>query len=297
MKLESIEELRVFAQIVESGSLTAAGRVLGMGTNTVSRRLASLEERLGTTLLNRTTRSVSLSESGRTLLARARVLLEEVEATEVALQRGREGLAGVVRVGVPSVLAEDLLRALTPLLKENPSLRLQLAIHDRPVNPVTEGLDVAVIGGRLADSNLIAKRLTQVRLILVASRAYLAAYPPVRSPEDLAGHSTVHFRTEPPQATWVLTDARGEETVVAVTPRVEVDDGRALTDAMRAGLGIGATSSRVLLGHPDLASVLPGFTAAVFPIYAVYATSGQRSARLRALVQALETSLGPPQSE
>jgi len=288
MRLESVEELRVFATVVEAGSMAGAARSLGLPPNTVSRRIAALEGRLGVRLLNRTTRSVSLSEHGRTFIAPAHRILEAVEAAEAALRREREGLSGRVRIGMPSVLVTDVLAALRPLLAEHPDLRIEATVHDRPVNPVTAGLDVVIVGGALPDSTLIAQKLEDVTLVLAASETYLAEVGAPRVLEDLASHRTVHFRTQPPASSWTLTDREGRQHVVPVKVCFEADDGRALTDAIRAGLGIGATSARVVRGHPELRRVLPDYVGHTFPLFAVYPASGQRSARLRAVVEALK---------
>lgn len=292
MKLESLEELRVFSQIVESGSLTAAARALGMAPNTVSRRLASLEERLDTQLLYRTTRSMSLSEPGRALLGRARRILEQVEAAETALQTESERLTGLVRISVPSVLSADLLASLQPLLRDNPGLRLDVQVHDRLVNPVTEGLDVVVMGGRLSDSSLVARKLLDVAPVLVASATYLSEHGAPRTPQDLHHHKSVRFTSDQPQTSWVLRDAQGTEHVVPITSQVEANDGRALLDAVRAGIGIGLTSPRVLRHEPTLQRVLPGYHLTPFPVYAIYPATRQRSARLLAVVDALQRALG-----
>lgn len=294
MKLESLEELRVFAQIVESGSLTGAARALGMPANTISRRLAALEQRLDTRLLYRSTRSLSLSESGRSLLGRARRILDEAEAAETILRQESEGLVGLVRVGVPSVLTGGLIRALKPLMAQHPGLRLRIGVYDRPINPVVAGLDVVVTGGALPDSTLIARKLTDVTLVLVASADYLAAHGTPTSPTDLAQHQTLQWASEPPHRTWVLTHSSGEQHVVPVEGRMEFDDGRALMDALAAGVGVGLTSPRVMEDLPSLVRILPEFRGMTFPVYAVYPASNQRSARLQAVVEALLQALQVP---
>ncbi len=291
MKLESLEELRVFTQIVESGSMAAAAKVLAMPANTVSRRLASLEERLGTKLLYRTTRSITVSEHGGTLLGQARRILDAAELAESILQQDRQGLTGTVRIGVPSILTADMLVALRPLMIRNPGLRLQVSVHDEPVSPVSAGLDVVIIGGVLSDSNLIVRKLMDVQLVLVAHRDYLAEFGEPQAPADLTAHRTLHFRATPPQSTWVLTDTAGGQHVVPVQGQFEADDGRAILDAVRAGLGIATTSRRLLHGHPELRRVLPDYAGFTFPVYAIYPTSGQRSARLQAVVSTLQEAI------
>ena len=291
MKLESIEELRVLAQVVESGSMVGASRALGMVPNTISRRIATLEDRVGVRLLNRTTRSVALSEHGRTMIGPIQRILAAVEAAEVVLQRDRSGLSGLVKMGVPSLLTADVLTAIRPLLMEHPELRVEVQVHDRPVNPVSAGLDVVIIGSLLQDSTLVARKLQEVQLVMVASETYLAEVGNPETLEDLVAHRTVHFRRSPPETSWTLTGDQGEHYTVPVEGCLEVDDGRALIDAMRAGLGIGMTSERLLRAHPVLRRVLPGYRGFRFPVYALYPASGERSARLRAVVSTLEEVL------
>jgi DNA-binding transcriptional LysR family regulator len=291
MKLESLEELPVFTQIVECGSMASAGKVLAMPANTVSRRLASLEARLNTKLLNRTTRSVSVSEHGRTLLSQALRILEAAELAETMLQQESEGLAGLVRIGLPSILTADILTSLRPLLIGHPGLRLEVSVHDQPVNPVSAGLDVVIMGGTLPDSTLIARKLHDVQLIFAASETYLEEFGEPQTPQDLAGHRTLHFKTNPPQSTWVLHDKQGGQHVVPVQGHFEANDGRALMDAMRAGLGIASTSRRIVRNYPELRRVMPEYTGLTFPVYAIYPTSGQRSARLQAVVTTLQEAV------
>ncbi|MEM6994998.1 MAG: LysR family transcriptional regulator [Myxococcota bacterium] len=291
MKLESLDELRVFSQIVESGSMAAAARALGLPTTTVSRRLALLEERLGTRLLYRTTRSLSLAEDGRVLLGRARRILEEAEAAESSLEGSERSLSGVVRMGVPSVLTQAFLHQLAPLLREHPGLRLQLAVHDRLVNPASAGLDLVVMGGTLDDSSLVSRRLGQIRLVLAASESYLQRRGRPRRPADLVEHDTLHFLRDPPVSSWVLVGSKGARCEVPIEVRFEASDGRALLDAMHAGVGIGTLSERLLADTPGLVRVLPRHSFQPFPIHALYPSSGRRSARLRAVLQSLEAAL------
>jgi DNA-binding transcriptional LysR family regulator len=157
----------------------------------------------------------------------------------------------VVRLSVPSVLTQDLFRALQPLLDEHPALRLQVEVNDRPVSPVAAGLDVVILGGRWNDSSLIARKLVEVQLVPLASQSYLEAHGTPTTPEQLADHRTLHFKTPAPQTTWTLTDATGGEHTVPVQSRVEVDDGRGLFDALVAGLGVALLSSRVARSAPS----------------------------------------------
>lgn len=291
--LESLEELRVFVQIVESGSMAAAARALGMPPNTVSRRLAALEERLGAPLLYRTTRSLSVSDVGRAFVGRARRILDEAQAAEAMVRDAHEGLSGMVRVAVPSLLSQDLLGPLGALLHQHPGLRVQLFIRDHPVNPIAEGLDLVVLGGYLQDSTLVTRKLTDVHPMLVATRAYLDRHGTPNTPQDLAHHAHVLFHRDPPQSSWTLRGPDGEDQVVSIESRFEASDGRTLMDALRAGLGIGLTSPRLLRTMPELVRVLPEYSLGSIPVYAVYPAAGPRSERLSAVLQAFQDALHP----
>lgn len=286
MMLESLEELRVFAQIVESGSMSRAAKALGMPANTVSRRLAALEGRVGVRLLNRTTRSISLNDAGRVVLARAQRILQEAESVELDLRQDKEGLRGLLRVSVPSILSHDVLLAIKPLLLEHEGLQIQLHIHDKPINPVAAGLDVSIIGGRLSDSSLSAKKMGSVRPILAASEAYLRARGRPETPNDLSGHDAICFLTDPPMSGWTLTDVAGEQHRVPFSARVMATDGRTVMDAITLGLGIGMTSPRILRANPEMCHVLPSYTMRGFPVFAIFPTARQHSARLQAFLAA-----------
>ncbi len=288
MKLESLEELRVFVQIVDSGSLTGAARALKLPANTVSRRLASLEDRLGTRLLDRTTRSLSVSEAGRALLTRARRVLDEAESAELAVKRETEGIAGVVRIGLMSVLTvPQTLRRLGDLMDEHPGLRVQVQVHDVPVSPVARGLDVVVIGGSLEDSSLVARKLTEVQPVLVASDDYLARRGTPETPADLVDHDTVAFLTPAGTLPWTLLAPDGERHVVEPRARFQISDGRGVFDAIVCGRGIGYTTRRMIGNTPGLTEVLTDYGLGTIPVYAVYPAADRRSARLQAVVQAL----------
>lgn len=286
-RLDSIDELRVFAQVVESGSIVAASRALGLHPSTASRRLAALEARVGRPLLHRSTRSQSLSETGRALLQQVHRLLEEAETAELLLDADATALTGMVKVGVPSVLSEDVLACVAPLLRRHPGLRVQVHVHDAPLNPLRAGLDVVLRGGALADSGLVARKLLDFEVVLAASRDYLATHGTPQTPADLSAHAVVRTPSGAASPTWTLLDPAGDSVLVPVAGQVHVDGGRARLDAIRLGLGIGGTSPRLIRRHPDLCRVLPGYRLGKFPIFAVFPSSGRRSAKLMAVVHAL----------
>lgn len=289
MKIRDLDELRVFAQIVEAGSLSAAAKTLKLPTTTVSRRLAMLEDRLGTKLIYRSTRTMSVSEAGRVLLGTARSVLAQVAEAEVALERDVDGLAGLLRIGVLSILSEDLLEVIAPLLQANPALRLELQVADRHQNPIAAGLDVAFYGGALDDSSLVARKLLDIELQMAATESYLERAGEPRTPEDLVGHNVISFGTAQPS--WTLIDEHGGQTAVQLDERISSNDGRTVRDALIAGLGIGVASSRVIGRHAHVRRVLPAYRLAKIPLYAVYPAAMKRSARVEAVVSYLREAL------
>lgn len=237
-------DTHTFAQIVECGSLAEAARALGMPPNTVSRRLSALEARLDTTVVYRTTRSLAITESGRTLLWQARRILEEVEATETALTERKRGLQGLVRISVLSVVSDALVDALGPLMSAHPNLKVQVSFFDRGTNLAAAGVDVALISGHLPDSTLVARKLFDVEMVLAASEAYLERCGFPLRPSDLQHHTTLSFLSDPPFLDWVLFGPDGGEHRVPVDARLEASDGRTLMDALAKGVGIGLPRKR-----------------------------------------------------
>lgn len=295
MRLGNLEELRVFVQIAESGSLTAAARALDMTPNAVSRRLAALELRTGSDLLHRTTRTNSLSEAGRVVLRRAARILAEVDAAERELTGETTQFAGTVRLSLPSIAASrEALRPLRDLMWEHSQLRVQVSVSDRPVNPVAEGLDLAIQGGALADSGLIARKLIELRPRLAASARYAEERGLPKRLADLRQHETLRFMGDRPQDHWVLVGPGGREHVVDVSGRFESDDSRTLGECLYAGLGIGPVCDAELergVEEGDLVRVLPRYCFAPLPVYAVYASTRRRSAKVAAVVECVRRGL------
>ncbi len=290
-RLDNLDELRVFAQVVESGSIVKAARALRQHPSTVSRRLGALEQRIGRPLLNRSTRRQSLSETGRAVLGQVHRILLEAETAELLLEEDATGLSGLVKIGVLSVLAEDLLVAVGPLVRAHPKLRVQIRASDHVDNPLTAGLDVVVRGGSLPDSTLIARKLSEFEIVLAASEAYLDAHGTPETPADLEQHQAIWFPSEPQRTTWTLEGPDRTSHVVTARGQVEVDGALPRVDALRHGLGIGGTSPRMIRRHSCLRRVLSDYRIGSFPLFAIYPSSGQRSAKLQAVVNALHESL------
>ena len=189
--MPDLHDIRAFTEVVDSGSLTAAGARLGMSKSMVSRRLSRLEAELGTPLLARSTRGMSLTEAGADFYPYAGRIVAEMQSAHDALSRGGE-VTGRLRLAAPvSFGATHLAPVLAELALRNPRLEISTAYSDRQVDLVADGYDAAVRLGTLPDSTLIAHRIAPVRALLVASPQYLAAAGTPATPEDLAQHAVI----------------------------------------------------------------------------------------------------------
>lgn len=271
--LDDLEEIRTFALVVESGSLSSAARLLGVTPNAVSRRVMRMERNLGVKLFRRSTRAVSVTSEGRALYARARRMLDELDAAREELSSGRNDLAGPIRVAIPGgACSIGVLRGIAELLDQHPDLRLQVRVVNVPVDPVGAGFDIVVHVGPLKDSRLVARPLLKASWALAAAPSYIARHGTPRRVADLTKHACLRLAGDLPQDEWQLVDRSGKIETVRVTGSFEADDSRVLGDAAYAGLGIGLRPERELdaaVRSGTLVRVLPGYRFTALDVYAV----------------------------
>ncbi len=229
--------MRAFVGVAQLGSFSEAARSLRLSPSVVTRAIADLEARLGLVLLNRTTRSVKLTERGAIYLESCREVLEAVEGAERRARGEDAQPRGALTVAAPILFGRlHVLPVVTALLLRHPELSVRLSLSDRNVQLVEEGVDAAVRIGGLADSSLIAVRLGVVARVLVASPAYLEARGAPRSPADLATHDTIAFEALDTVNEWRF--GPDGKTVVRVEPRLSVNGAEAALDAAEASVGI-----------------------------------------------------------
>jgi DNA-binding transcriptional LysR family regulator len=231
--MPDLEDIRAFSEVVDSGSLTRAGLRLGMSKSMISRRLARLEAELGTSLLARTTRGMSLTEAGSDFRPYAERVLAELQSARDALSRQGEA-TGRLRLAAPLSFGNShLAPVLADLAVRHPRLEINATYSDRVVDLVGEGLDAALRMGHLADSTLIARRIAPVRAVMIASPAYLARAGTPRTPADLAGHDAIPHGDQ----IWTF---RHEGRTITHRPRgrFTADSGPAELAGVVAGLGI-----------------------------------------------------------
>jgi DNA-binding transcriptional LysR family regulator len=281
-----------FVTVAEERSFRRAAARLGVTTAAVSKAVARLEEELGVMLLQRTSRSVSLTPEGEAFLGHGRLAVREALAAREVVMQSQRAPQGEIKVTLPFVLASTVVRALPELAARHPRLAFRLAITDRTVALADEGIDVAVRIGRLPDSSLVARALRTPRWVTCASPAYLARRGTPARPEDLGTHACIKFVT--PRGAlrqWSFVDATAPPGAVLV-----VDQGTLLVEAARAGLGVCQAFDFMVeddLRAGRLVEVLAAFSTASEPVHALSLPRRASSPKVRAFLDFLVTTLGP----
>ena len=293
---DSLTEMSVFSRVVATGSLSAAARELGISAAMVSRRLAALEARLGVRLINRTTRSLHLTDEGATYYENCSRLLSEIEEADAAVSAGRVEPRGPLKVALPASFGHLHVAPLIPRFAARyPNVQLLLSLSDRTVNVIEEGFDLAVRIAKLADSSLAARRLAPNHRVVCASPAYLQRHGRPETPADLAGHNCL--TTSDLSANWDYVDEKGRSGSVRVTGNHACDNWEVLREWAIAGLGIALKSTwdvREQLENGSLVSLFPAYTFdADVAIYAVYPHRRLLPAKTRAFIEFLADSFGP----
>ncbi|WP_449235169.1 LysR family transcriptional regulator [Azospirillum doebereinerae] len=293
MKLEG---LATFVAVAEAGSISEAARRLRLSKSVVSERLAELERGLGTSLLHRTTRKLSLTEDGAAFHERAARIVREVEEAAADLAERRGDLVGPLRIAAPVTFGRmHLGPALYPFLARHPAIELTLELDDRRVDAAAEGYDAVIRHGPVVDSRLMAWRLAPSRRVLVAAPDYLDRHGTPASLDALAGHRGI-FYTNRGVADWRFPGATGAE-IVRAGVALRVNNGDMMRDAAIAGLGI-ALLPLFIVGAAvkDGALRVIDAGAEAEPEFIVMAhPEGRRpSAKLRALADFLRTRFGVP---
>lgn len=282
-----LRSLLIFVQVVRSGSFSGAARTLDMQRSGVSRKVAELEEHLGARLLQRTTRTLHLTDEGRIFYDHCVRALAELEEAEEALAGMHGTPRGLLRVTAP--LSFGFLGPLVgEFLEQNPEVQIELLCTDRIVDLVEEGFDVAIRAGRLPDTSLIARRLGDLPRYVVASPRYLEGRALPHRPEDLDDHTCLSFGA--PRATWKLV-SREREVEVKVEGRLAVNDYEVLREATLAGAGVAMLPDLdciEAIRAGKLERLLPEWTSEETPIHVLYPSTRHLSARVKAFVEFMQ---------
>ncbi|MDD2063289.1 LysR family transcriptional regulator [Pseudomonas sp. 25571] len=287
------EDMRIFAQVMEAGSFTAAADRLGMSKQSVSRRLMQLEERLGVRLLNRSTRRLDATPLGQHYYQSALRLLGEVQQVEHDISGQAQALRGTLRLSAPLSFAMSHLGCLlTEFLRLHPQLDVEVDLSDRAVDLIGEGYDLALRIGALEDSSLIARRIASVERVYCASPAYLEARGVPQRPEALAEHDCLPYGHSR-QVQWQFTQG-GKAQAIAVTGRMRANNGELLRDAAIAGMGVTYLPTFIVgqaLADRRLVSLLQGWTPPALQLSAVYPQHRQVARPVQGFVEFLRERL------
>jgi DNA-binding transcriptional LysR family regulator len=290
---DDMDGMAVFAAVAETRGFRAAGERLGVTASAVSQALRRLEERLGVTLVQRSTRSVRLTEAGERLYGAVRPALEGVRAAVAALGAMGKEARGTLRLHV-STAADAVLAGpfLAGFLAEHPHVDLDLAVSDAPLDIVAEGYDAGIQLGEVIDRDMVAVPVTgETRLVVVGSPAYFARRRPPAHPRDLAEHDCINWHPTPeaPPYRWEFT-VGGRDVTVVIRSRVLTTDPAVLVRLARAGAGLTMLlehQARDDVARGDLVPVLEEFSSPFPGLYLYYPQRRHASGALRALADYL----------
>lgn len=230
--------MRTFIKVVDAGSISAAAAELDQSSQLTGKQLRALEQSLGIQLLGRTTRSQSLTDSGRVFYDRAKIILAEMADAEALIAETRSVPKGNLRISAPITFGTQLLATQLPeYLKQNPQVSVELCLSNRTTDLIEEGFDAVFRTGELPDSQLLARRLAPYEMVICAAPSYLETSGRLESPQDLANHQCLIFTHTAMRTEWQFDGPDGPISV-AVTGRFKTDNSEALRAAALAGLGI-----------------------------------------------------------
>ena len=292
--MDRLDAMRMFVRVAELGSFSAVAQQLGVARSVVTRQVAALEAHLGTKLMARSTRRLSLTSAGTAYLEKCRVILNLVDSAETDVAEERAVARGNIRIGLPLSFG---LKRLAPLLlefaEEHPQVSLEMDYTDRRVDLVEEGFDLSIrITSRLGPGDVVRK-LGSCKLVTVASPAYLARHGRPLRPADLAGHECLAYTGDPNPSTWTYGTGERVETVF-VRSRFSANNGDMLADAAARGLGITLQPDFIAgpyLEDGRLEQVLEAFAPAELGVYALLPGTRHMPYRVRVLIDFLSEQL------
>jgi DNA-binding transcriptional LysR family regulator len=290
MSMDRLDAMQAFVTVAELKGFAPAARRLRLSPSAITRLVAGLEAHLGVRLLQRTTRSVALTDAGSRYLERARRILADLQEAEAAVEGERQKPSGRLVVSAPAGFGRLHVEAvMTAYLKRYPDVAGELRLEDRMINLVEDGVDCAVRIGHLPDSTLVARQVGELRRIVVASPAYLKARGEPRTPEALAAHQTIQFGAN---SDWHFVND-GRDLRVAIAPRFVTNNADVAVRYAEAGGGLTqvlAYQAADAIKRGRLSIVLAKFEQPKLPIHIVYPTSRLLSAKVRAFIDLVAES-------
>lgn len=271
--MERLKRMSVFAKVVELGSFTAAARQLQMSVSSISQTVAKLEDELQVKLLNRSTRSIGLTEAGKIYYQGCRRMLHEVQDVHEQLYAFNNTPIGTLRIGSSSTMAQNVLAKMTAeMLKEHPGLSVNLVTGIPAPDLIADGLDVVIRVGALQDSSLFSRRLGTVPMVVCAAKNYLVQYGTPEKPADMVNHSWLEYSVRPDNE-FELVAPEGIATRLIPQGRFVTNDPMTLTRWLTAGAGIAYVPLMWVIeeiNSGQLEILLPRYQSDPRPVYALY---------------------------
>ena len=285
--MESFASIAAFVHAVEQQSFVGAARIVGVSPSAIGKAINRLESRLGARLMNRTTRSISLTEEGTMLYERYRRILDDVRDAETSILNSRAAPRGRLRVSLPHIVGHHLFMPRLPaFMARYPEIELDLEFEDRVVDIVAEGFDVVVRSGELSDARLIARQIGRQHFVVCASPNYLAERGVPKAPDDLLGHACIRFKypSSGQLAHWAFAPPHDQMLLPRTIALNNTDAG---LRAARYGLGLAHLPVYVARPHMEDGSLVPVLTAHMVPLGSlalVWPSNRQLSPKIRAFV-------------
>lgn len=302
--MDRLQSMRVFAKVVEHGSFARAAVALDMSNTVVTRNLADLEAHLGTRLLNRTTRKLSLTETGQQYLDRVKQILSDIDDADAAASSSSRKASGTLRVYCQTSFGQAQLARLLPIYAEAmPDVVLDVTLADHVVDLVEEGFDAGILLGlQKFDATMIARRLAMSTLVLCASPDYIKRNGAPETPFDVSEHKCLNFAFEQLRHSWPLMfgDDKGQKGDIPITSRMISNNGIMLRHAALAGMGIMVRSSFTLgddFSSGRLVQLLKGHHLGQMPINLIYPSRRLMSCKVRTFVDFMSAQFPRPESD
>ncbi len=290
--MDRLAAMKVFVRVVETGSFSAIARENSTTQSSVSKQVAALEAHLGTKLLSRSTRALSLTEEGEIFFPEARRLVSDFEAAEERLRGGRARLTGWLRVAASVGYGRRILMPrIQSFLERHPAVRIDLRLSDDFADLIEQGIDVAVRIGELPDSGLVARKIGVSERVLVAHPSYFdgpnGGRPRLEHPRDLTAHNCIVYTEVATQNVWEFLGPSGETERVRVAGNLQSNSSEAIRAAAQSGLGVCHAPSWLLadeLASGAVIRLLPQWRGRPSPIHAIYPSQRQHVAKIEAFV-------------
>lgn len=286
--IDIAKAMQAFVAVVDKGNFVSAAEMLDTSTAAISRQISGLESHLGVRLLHRTTRRLSLTDTGQEFYSRAQIILSDIAEAESIAGQAVVQPTGTLRISAPlSYGVHELAHLLTGFRKRYPDLQLDIDLSDRVVDLANEGIDVALRISRSLTSQLIARKLHDIPMIVCATPSYLKKHGHPQTPADLTEHTILNYSYLATGDNWSFTHKHGDEVLIRVHPTVHATNGELLTTLALDDGGIIVQPDFILnayLERGELVPVLSDWSMGTFSLYAIYLSRKHLSAKVRAFI-------------